>query len=341
MTKLDQYLDEVCRGVGGPRALRLHLRQELREHLLDAAAEHRAAGMTDEQAVDRAIEDFGGPAQLRSELEATHGHRAMAVVIDKALQWKERTMKAKWLWVTFAHLALVLLIAAEVAFIWAVLIFIVPRFKETLHHGLMDAAEPVVQWSTGILNGVITACMYHWWFWAPLIVAWALFEWRVRSENKTSMRLAALGTIALGLMCVVMLTAAALVLPMNLAMPGLNARHPEPIVRDSIAGIDAAVANLKRAAASQDWTVMAEEAGEASILLGRLSRMGAAAPTLAAGSDQANLDAIRGRIRSAEESMRVACQAAREKNADRFRSALTDADRSLAEMRDSTTRPAR
>ena len=95
MTKLDQYLDEVCRGVGGPRALRLHLRQELREHLLDAAAEHRAAGMTGEQAIDRAIEDFGGPAQLRSELEATHGHRAMAFVIDTALEWKERTMKAK------------------------------------------------------------------------------------------------------------------------------------------------------------------------------------------------------------------------------------------------------
>ena len=34
MDKLDHYLDQVCRGIGGPRSLRQHVRQELREHLL-------------------------------------------------------------------------------------------------------------------------------------------------------------------------------------------------------------------------------------------------------------------------------------------------------------------
>ena len=33
MDKLEQYLDQVCRGIGGGRALRQHLREELREHL--------------------------------------------------------------------------------------------------------------------------------------------------------------------------------------------------------------------------------------------------------------------------------------------------------------------
>ena len=84
MDKLEHYLDQVCRRIGGPRSLRQHLRQELREHLLDAAAEHRAAGLPEEQALARALEDFGGPQQVRLELEATHGHRLMAVVIDKA-----------------------------------------------------------------------------------------------------------------------------------------------------------------------------------------------------------------------------------------------------------------
>src|SRR5205807_3314788 len=107
----------VCRGIGGPRSLRQHLRQELREHLQDAAAEHKAAGLSEEAALARALEDFGGPEQVRSELEATHGHRMMAVVIDKAMQWKERTMKAKWLWTSWANLSLAVVIALEVFFI--------------------------------------------------------------------------------------------------------------------------------------------------------------------------------------------------------------------------------
>jgi hypothetical protein len=38
MKKLEQYLDQVCRRISGPRALRQHVRQELREHLLDVPA---------------------------------------------------------------------------------------------------------------------------------------------------------------------------------------------------------------------------------------------------------------------------------------------------------------
>src|SRR5205823_4108950 len=104
MDKLEQYLDRVCRSIGGPRSLRQHVRQELREHLRDAVAEHRAAGLSEEEALDRALADFGGPEEVRSELEATHGHRLLPVVIDKAMQWKERTMKAKWLWTTWSYL---------------------------------------------------------------------------------------------------------------------------------------------------------------------------------------------------------------------------------------------
>src|SRR3982750_674781 len=98
MDKLERYLDQVCRGIAGPRSLRHHIRQELREHLLDAAAEHRRAGLSETQALEKALEDFGGPELVRSELEATHGHRLTAVLIDKAMQWKELTMKSKWLW---------------------------------------------------------------------------------------------------------------------------------------------------------------------------------------------------------------------------------------------------
>src|SRR4051812_23245271 len=107
MDKLEQYLEQVCRGIAGPRSLRQHIRQELREHIRDAAAGHQAAGLSAEESLARALEDFGGPDQVRAELEATHGHRLLTVVVDKTLQWKEKTMKAKWIWSTWAHAALI------------------------------------------------------------------------------------------------------------------------------------------------------------------------------------------------------------------------------------------
>jgi hypothetical protein len=155
MDKLEQYLDQVCRSIGGPRALRQHVRQELREHLLDAVAGHKAAGMTEEKALDRALEDFGGPEQVRSELEATHGHRLMPVVIDKAMQWKEKTMKAKWLWASWAYLALAAVIALEVLFITFTNIFVVPKFQRLMMDGIVDRAhldQQGISWARGMIE---------------------------------------------------------------------------------------------------------------------------------------------------------------------------------------------
>src|SRR5262249_12571431 len=138
-------------------SLRQHVRQELREHLLDAVAGHKAAGMSEDQALSRALEDFGGPEQVRSELEATHGHRLMPVVIDKAMQWKGRTMKAKWLWASWAYLSLALVIALEVLLITFIVIFIIPRFQLLLRHGMIDAAEldeHGLMWTTSFLDGL-------------------------------------------------------------------------------------------------------------------------------------------------------------------------------------------
>jgi hypothetical protein len=33
MDRLAQYLEQVCRRIGGPRSLRQHIREELREHV--------------------------------------------------------------------------------------------------------------------------------------------------------------------------------------------------------------------------------------------------------------------------------------------------------------------
>ena len=91
MDKLEKYLDQVCRSIGGPVEMRQHVRQELREHLLDAVAQHKAAGLAEDAAIQKAIEEFGQPDEVRSDLEAAHGQR-MTWILDKAMQWKERVV---------------------------------------------------------------------------------------------------------------------------------------------------------------------------------------------------------------------------------------------------------
>ena len=240
MDKLEQYLDQVCRSIGGPRSLRRHVRQELREHLLDAAAQHRAGGLSDEEALDRALKEFGKPEEMRSDLEATHGHRVLAVVIDKALEWKEKTMRAKWLWTTWATAALVVVIALAVMFIACTELFIVPKFNQLMRDGLIDPAiidEQGVSRMLSWLNNFHEIAEYAT-VWALLAaVLWGLFEWRVKSENKTLMRLSALGTVAIGLMAVVWFTAATLLISFCLGVPA-NERLAQAFAAEKIAAID-------------------------------------------------------------------------------------------------------
>src|SRR5262249_40505565 len=214
--KGERYLDEVWRRMGGPRPLRQHVRQELREHLMDAAAEHQAAGLSPEEALDRAIANFGGPDFVRSELEATHGHRVMAVVIDKAMQWKEMTMRAKWLWTTWAYLAAAAVVALELMWISFAGIYLVPKFFKLMQEGLIDPAildEHGVAWGVSFLHRLsVVVGGYTTLLLLVAAAAWGLFEWRVQSENKPFMRLSALGTAAVALTLVSVLTGATMII---------------------------------------------------------------------------------------------------------------------------------
>src|ERR1700687_402981 len=240
MDKLEHYLDQVCRSIGGPRSLRQHIRQELGEHLRDAVAEHRAAGRSEAEAIDRALEDFGGLEQVRAELETTHGHRLLPVVIDKAMQWKEKTMKAKWLWMTWAHLVLVLVIALEVLSLTFSNMFLVPRFEKLAHDGLIDPAVlqgRAAHWIPSFLRGLTGVGEETTWIVLGVAVLWGLFEWRVRGENKSFMRLSALGTAALGLMLAVVFTMASLTLPFFASGPGI-AKVSAQLATEQMASID-------------------------------------------------------------------------------------------------------
>jgi hypothetical protein len=226
MDKLEQYLDHVCRTIGGPRSLRQHVKQELREHLLDAAAEHRRGGLSESEALERALADFGGPDQVRSELEATHGHRVLAVVIEKAMQWKEQTMRAKWVWTTWAHLAIVVVIALNVLFFAFIDTMCLPKLRKIQSDGFLNlnlGTDPIVMWLDSSLRWLAWFGDQATWCLLAAIGLWGLFEWRVRGENKSLVRLSALGTIAVALTVGSIVIATAMIIPFLLGMPGLVA----------------------------------------------------------------------------------------------------------------------
>jgi hypothetical protein len=324
MDKLEQYLDQVCRRVGGLRSLRQHIRQELREHLRDAVAEHRAAGMSEEEALARALEDFGGPEEVRSELEEAHGHRLMAVVIDKAMQWKEKTMKARWLWTTWAHFVLIGVIATEMFFITFAAIYLMPRIKMFIREGwiAIDDFGAALAWVPPFFVFQDWLANNTAWLLLGAVVLWGLFEWRVRSENKSLMRLAAFGTTALVLMAFVTLTGAALVLPVAAGLPAMNARDPEPVVRRQLASVDTSIAELEAAVAKKDWDASWVHANRASTALFRIKRTGASVPALAAMHEQSKVDDARAQLDIAIKAVMEAEQAIRDKDPVQSESAM-------------------
>jgi len=327
MDKLEQYLDQVCRSVGGSRALRQHIRQELREHIRDAAAEHRAAGLSEEEALARALADFGGPEQVRSELEATHGHRLlMAVVVDKAMQWKETTMKAKWLWTTWAYLTTAGVVALELFFSWFVVTFEMPKMERLKADGIIrlygEAGDSTISWVFSFLDGLLwTWNTLAWWIVLVLAALWGLFEWRVRGENKPFMRLAALGTLALAMMVVTIITAGSMELPFLNQLRDMGRLSASAAIR-RMATIDASVGALEQAMDKKDWDAAQKDADHASKAITSLSDAAGYFNETTPTNEQPTVDRFQERLKAANEALEAVKEAIREKDEKRLKATM-------------------
>jgi hypothetical protein len=341
MDRLEQYLDQICRSIGGPRSLREHVRQELREHLLDARDRHRTAGLADDEALTSALEEFGRPEDLRLELEATHGHRMFAVVIDRAMQWKERTMRAKWLWSSWANLALGLVIALELLFIASNVYFIFPKFRFLLGSGFIDPEflqRAGGSWMPAFLERL--SAVEENYGWSILLAAAAaigLFEWRVKAENKSLMRCSALATSALGLFLVIVVMSTSLVVTFCLATPELG-----PMVRpwavEQVASVDAAIDGIEQARLKKEWDAMRELADQASIATERLAR-GPAIYSLMDWNASTTLWELRDSVQAASENLQKVQKAISQKDETRVSSSLRELRKSYKPLHDVSKRP--
>ena len=324
MDKLEQYLEQVCKSIGGPRSMRRHVRQELREHLLDAAAQHRAGGLSEDESLDRALAEFGQPEEMRTELEATHGQRMLAVVIDKSLEWKEKTMRAKWLWTTWATVTIVFVIALAVLFITAIEMFIVPKFNQLVRDGLIDAAvfgEVGIAWMLSWLAGFGRFAEQATWWVLLAAVAWGLFEWRVRSENKTFMRLSALGTVAVGLVAVVWMMGATLLVSFCLAAPA-NGRMARQFAVDQVGKIEESIVVLESTLEKGEWNMIEEQLAALTRATDLLTKEAAALPALIRPRNEENGQALDAALRRAREALDEASEAARQREKEQIAAAL-------------------
>ncbi|MFL5340536.1 MAG: permease prefix domain 1-containing protein [Gemmataceae bacterium] len=320
MDKLEQYLDQACRGIGGPRELRQHIRRELAEHLRDAMAEHKAAGLPEEQALAKALEDFGGSEQVRSELAATHGERLMGVMIDTAIEWKEKTMRAKWLWTSWTYLAAMGLVVLEVLSLCFCNVFLVPKLKKLQHDGWLYTEDlPVLARLSSVLRGLDWAGEYFTWLLLGAAALWGLFEWRVRSENKPFMRLAVLGTAGVALALLFFFTAAALIIPFEAGLP--NSKITRPWAQETVAGVETAIAAMEQAQAKKDWVVVQAQSERAAQALGRL-KAGPLLQSLTAPGESPTLQELRAHQTAAKVALFDALQATKDRDSDRLTAAL-------------------
>ena len=328
-------------GLPGRGRLRQHIRRELEEHIRDSAAGYVAGGLAEEEALAKALEDFGGPEQVRAELEAAHGHRVMGVVVDKALEWKEKTVKAKWLWTTWAHTMLVLTIAVEVVFVFGCVIFIIPKFRELLKDGWIEMAETnalgqLNAWAWSVLPGVTTVARDGWWVLAAAVLSGVLFEWRVKSDHKTLMRLGGLGTLALSLGVVAFMTAAALILPLiMLAHPVYHANLAFQLRTQHAQDLELSLKVLDEAIVAKDWQHMAERVRRVEGDMDKEYMFSGASLS----ESVENAERVRTQFREASSLLHEAHRAADHSNTETFAKAMAGFREAYARVKGAASQP--
>jgi hypothetical protein len=148
-----------------------------------------------------------------------------------------------------------------------------------------------------------------------------LFEWRVRSENKSFIRLSVWGTAAVGLSVVGILTAVALVVPYQLAAP-LTGQLAKAHATQQLARIDLAIDNLELELAKKNWKSIQEHANQASQALNRLVAAAPAVRYVAPQQGPRRLEELRAQLKAADEYLAEAQQAAQDKDAERVETAV-------------------
>ncbi|MCA1066654.1 permease prefix domain 1-containing protein [Rossellomorea sp. AcN35-11] len=146
MKQIDLFVDSVYKNVGGNKKEIQELRAEMKNHLLEAVHELKSEGKSEQEAIELAIDRFGGENEMRS-------------VVGQL--FKAQKMFAKWV----LNLAIVFLLLSSVGFgfLWVVAeqnshdisndkteIFNILHSNETISEDMQKEIEGIVKGSEDI-----------------------------------------------------------------------------------------------------------------------------------------------------------------------------------------------
>jgi hypothetical protein len=191
--------------------------------------------------------------------------------------------------------------------------------------GIIDTAVfemTGITWMPSFLEGLRRAWdLYLTWLLLLTIALCGLFEWSVRSENKSFIRLSVWGTVAVGLMIAAALTGGSLVIPYQLAAPATG-RIARPFAMQQLASIDTSISAIEQALASKNWESVQQHANQASEALTTLEAAAPAVHSLRPPSGQPRLKELRAQLKEANGFLAETQQASKEKDLGRVEAAL-------------------
>jgi hypothetical protein len=160
----------------------------------------------------------------------------------------------------------------------------------------------------------------------------------VTSENKVFMRLAALGTVAVALMAMVIFIAGTLLVSFCVGAPAMGAMA-RPFAMEQVSSIDTSISALDEALAKTDWDSTEKHAEQASNAITRLMH-GPAIKSLTSRNQSPSAEELRADVDRASEALSDAQQAIRQKDAERAKAALAKFRKAYEPMRDAAKKPA-
>ena len=176
MKDIESYLDQACRSINGPEELREHLRQELKEHLDEAIEALVVEGASPEEAAHQAMESLGEPESIREGMESVYSPGVTSLFVEEAIKWKDK----RW------HLAAQIILLFVIGTLPGVNLFlgimIAPRV-ETIYRDLGTDLPGYYQWMKDAAAWIVPGLIL-------LIAAVGVFEWKLKSDNKTRIRTA-------------------------------------------------------------------------------------------------------------------------------------------------------
>lgn len=253
VNELERYLDRVCLGVAGSRSLRQHLRQELREHLEEAIERYSARGMSEEEAVEKAIAEFGKAEAVGEDLQEVYGRRQTTFLLETAMRWKETTMKTEWKWNLIAHACMVLTLTISFLFVLFTEVYILPK----LHASYAKLELPLPAFCREFW-GILLAVTRSWFVWLPLLIALAVvYEVLSKSDFKRLVRLAVVSLVTFVFTVTAILAASTVAVSFALLPVVLPVSQVEPLVTRQAVEVSRACRELEETSAREDWAAAA------------------------------------------------------------------------------------